>query len=216
MKFNKVVTFLSFAWLPVAAMLVLGAEANAMTGVDARYVSDAHSGHSDANTALSKRFSPTRYGYPSDLLGKEVPLVYGAYQGRASLPGHDREGGLHELIISAHDQGDLDRDGRNEAIVLVEESLCSRSSCTTSRHLDIWGTQGGDIVRKGRIPISTEMEIESVGIQIRQHTILLSMVDLDAAGELREVSERWKMSPYAPILVETRLGDVVDDADGGC
>ena len=104
MKFNKVVTFLCFAWLPVAATIVLGAEANAMTGVDAKYVSDAHSGHSDANTALANRFSPTRYGYPSDLLGKEVQLVYGAYQGRASLPGRDLEGGLHELIISGVSQ----------------------------------------------------------------------------------------------------------------
>ena len=55
-----------------------------------------------------------------------------------------------------------------------------------------------------------------MGIQIRQQSIMLTMVDMDAAGELREVSEQWKMSPYAPILVETRLGDVVDDADGGC
>ena len=125
MKFNKVVTFLSFAWLPVAVMLVLGTEANAMTGVDSKYVSDAQAAHSVVNTALAHRFSPTRYGYPSDLLGKEVPLVYGASQGRASFPERDLKNGLHELIITAHEQGDLDRDGRHEAIVLVEESLCS-------------------------------------------------------------------------------------------
>lgn len=218
MKFNKVLTFLCFAWVPVFVTLLFGAEASARPNAGHQEAGFSHVEvlTAETNSALERRFSPTRYDYPSDFLGREVSLVYGAYQGRADLSEGTAARGIHEVLITAHDQGDLDNDGHDEAIVLVEESLCSSSTCKIVRHLDIWTHHAGEIIRKGRIPVSTELELESVGIQIRQSAIFLTMVDLDSDGDLREVSQQWKIAPHAPTLVETRMGEIVETGDGGC
>ena len=210
MKISKVVTFLCFAWIPVLVVFTVGAESSA------RGAYDSEADEIALNSALEHRFSPTRYDYPSGLLGTNVSLMYGAYQGDVAAQTKGEAIGRHEIIVTAHDQGDLNKDGLEEAILLVEESLCTGSNCKVVRHLDVWTHRSGDIVRMSRIPVSAELELESVGIQIRGSEILLTMVDLDAEGDLREVSERWRLAREIPTLVETRIGDHVGDEEGGC
>jgi hypothetical protein len=210
MKINRMMLFLCFAWVPVLVVLSIGAEISACddTAIDR----DVQS----MNTQLEDRFTPTRYMYLSDVLGQEVPMVHGAFQRTEAGTESDSSGSVHELIVTAHDQGDLDGDGVDEAILLVEESVCGGVDCQVVRHLDIWSHRGEGVARVGRIPVSKEFELESIGVQIQGGDIRLTMVDTDANGELREILERWDFNRHAPQLVETRIGDYVEDRDGGC
>lgn len=210
MKINRMMLFLCFAWIPVLVVLSIGVEVSACD----------HSAISrevqSMNTQLEDRFTPTRYMYPSDVSGKDVAMVHGAFQRTEVGTESDPTGSVHELIVTAHDQGDLDGDGLDEAILLVEESVCEEADCQVVRHLDIWSHRGEGVARVGRIPVSKELELESIGVQIQGGDIRLTMVDTDANGELREIRERWDFNRHAPQLVETRMGDYVEDRDGGC
>lgn len=218
MKLKEIVLFICFAWSPVLMVSAFGASAGAQptSFVQKTQLSGDKVSFCAGEETMRRRFSPARYSYPSDRLGREVRLLHGAYAGRDGLTAAETPGGQHEILVSAYDQGDLDGDGCDEAILLVEESVCSGETCNTVRHLDVWTYRAGDVIRQGRIPISLHMELDSVGIQIRKNAIQLSMVDLDGDGELREVFETWQVKKHAPVLVRSRVGDVVEDFDSGC
>jgi len=206
MRCRQMIMLLAWAWTPlllVAPLDSAGARGDVLERDPAM-----------ANALLSARFEPTRYDYPSTLLERSVPLTYGAAQEAVKVGPHAQK--IFELVVSSHDQGDLDNDGFEEAILLVEESLCA-DTCTTQLSLDIWSTRGHQIVRISRIPLAPTYDVERIGAHIAQGLIHLSYVDTDASGDLREVSERWKTEVQSPRLMDRTLGDYVDDVDGpGC
>lgn len=157
---------------------------------------------------LRDRFEGTRVVYPSLLLGRPVSLIYGA--------AHGSEGPQSfELSIADYAQGDLTGDGLDEAVMRVEESLCTET-CQILQAVDIWGVRRGRVVRLARIPLTTSHAYDIRALVLEEGLLRISSTGPRASLPKLIMTQLWSLRETGPLLIDTLFTAPDDPEDEGC
>lgn len=147
----------------------------------------------DADTKrLVARFTKRDARYPSQLLGKDVPLREGRYRRGISRS----QPGYTNVQLSEPRVADLDLDGRPELVVVVRELHCpsGAGTCIQATRVEVWGGKGRRIKRLASHDDGPSSGLD--GVKVAEGVLVLerTLCCFDDRGLSQDVTEVWRLT----------------------